>query len=266
MASYSRYNDHSTTVYEDSESSPLYTSLSAPRDRTRSTSSYASLATSNSSRPLSRDRHPQSHNTSKRRPHPRASQPARDSERFQMDMAYRWWNDYLKPTSRRAGWLQFPSGQGTDWGFIPEQYTKEVPDAPSTSSNPNQDEIVKHVLHYGRRGVHYAIGWFELYQLLHRFGTKEENRQFEFHGPPLVSPELPRQVLTLRKPNVEPVVAVPAGQQRPETPERDKESEDLTQEERCNRMVMLGFWESRRACLPSLYHEKFPNGIENAVL
>jgi hypothetical protein len=194
-----------------------------------------------------------------------------------MDMAYRWWNDFLKPTSRRSGWLQFPSGQGTDWGIIPEQYTKDVPDASSSPSN-NQDVIVKHVQQYGQRGVHYAIGWYELYLLLHRFGTME-NGEFKYQGPPLKvpsPPEPPRQALTVRKPNVEPVAAAPAGQQQQqqqpppqqqqrEIPEKDKESE-LTQEERCNRMVMLGFWESRRACLPSLYHEKFPNGIENAVL
>jgi hypothetical protein len=52
--------------------------------------------------------------------------------------------------------------------------------------------------------------------------------------------------------------------QEPLSPE--EEAFQRAQNARMNRMVMIGFWESRRTSFPSLYRERFPNGIDNADL
>lgn len=235
--------------------------LTTPRSRPRSQqSSYASLVFTN--RAPNRDFHSQPPFSNNRRPYHPPFQPTRDSAQFQIDMACRWWNDFLKPTPRRKGWLQFRPPQCMDWGFIPEQYVKDVVD-PSSSNDCSL--LINHVLRHGIRGVHYAIGWQELYQLLRRFGRIDDRQQrkndtaftkINYKGPTLPFLETLQQAKGPPKPNV----AAPVEKSNVE-PESEQAKEELR-----NRMVMIGFWESRRRCLPSLYDEKFPNGMENAAL
>ncbi len=263
MASYSYFDNSQSTTQHHRPRETWYSSLANPRDGPRPKSSYASLA--ETSRLPYRDRHSKPHLANEQRNHARPIPRIRTAEEYQIDMACRWWNDHLKPTCRRDGWIKFRLVHGVDWGFIPAQYIKGLvnPSSPKTINL-----VVNHVLLHGQRGTHYAIGWQELYHLLRRFG-RNDNLQpgdahptLSYHGPSLPPLELPQQMLVQKESNVQVEPPLPIAM---ETNTGESESEQA-KEERCNRMVMIGFWESRRLCLPSLYDEKFPNGIDNAIL
>ena len=75
--------------------------------------------------------------------------------------SWRWWNQHLL----NAGWIRFKADSKYCFadGFIPVQYvTKE--------SGDNVRTIKKYVMTHGERGVHYVLGWHELYDLVKKFG------------------------------------------------------------------------------------------------
>jgi len=99
-----------------------------------------------------------------------------------VNTAFCWWNDHLQP----AGWILFrPSPRFCEeHGFVPVQYRQ---------SRRTRQYVMKH----GTRGIHYAVGWKELYDLVTFFGTlgkdtaglrpgREGHRIIlDFQGPPL---------------------------------------------------------------------------------
>lgn len=238
----------------------------------------------------------------------------RDLGELKTDMAYKWWNDHLRITkNRKVGWIEFrPAAKLIEnSGFIPVQYVHDLLQHDSSSgsvsslSSASTKQVTLHVLKHGKRGIHYAIGWTELYDLVRRFGKTRKDDHYlrpgdphheiivDYKGPPLFhsteskNTGLPKQVLSPSR-SLQPnnriieekkplqsraVVAAtrdpaPSRKRALETEEERLRREDeefcLAQEARCNRMIMIGFWESRRISFPSLYEEKFPNGIENA--
>ena len=66
--------------------------------------------------------------------------------------AFMWWEDHL----RSAGWIKFRPRECENVGFIPVQYTAGV----------FPRNVVRHVLKHGERGTHYAIGWWQLYEIV----------------------------------------------------------------------------------------------------
>jgi hypothetical protein len=108
-----------------------------------------------------------------------------DDDPKSIDMAYRWWNDHLKP----SGWVRFtPKKQFCNFcGFIPVQYTAGMMNR----------KAVAHVLKHGKRGKHYAIGWMDLYYLVKAFGElgldngtwrpgmRRNQIILDYEGPPL---------------------------------------------------------------------------------
>lgn len=255
-------------------------------------------------------------------------------------LAHVWWIDHLAANKhRKVGWLEFnpPSKYCCSHGFIPVQYvTNELQEqqphngSSSTTSSltsASRKRITQDILKRGKQGVHYAIGWEGLYDLIRSYGQfRPDNHQVrpgvanheiivDYKGPPLPSEKEnsgpPRQILTTSpaKPATHRLTSstnddatanatlqsLPRSPKRPaqdgntrsdaammgpipkrprieseleriERLKREDEAFCRAQEARGNRMVMIGFWESRRISFPSLYHEKFPNGIENAKL
>ena len=70
--------------------------------------------------------------------------------------AFMWWEDHL----RSAGWIKFRPRECENVGFIPVQYTAGV----------FPRNVVRHVLKHGERGTHYAIGWWQLYEIVMSYG------------------------------------------------------------------------------------------------
>jgi hypothetical protein len=103
------------------------------------------------------------------------------------DTAWRWWNDHLKASD----WIRFtPKAKFCELdGFLPVQY----------KMGRDNRKAVAHVLKHGERGVHYAIGWKELYRLVKRYGELERSTTFrpgaeheimlDYEGPPLALEE-----------------------------------------------------------------------------
>jgi hypothetical protein len=260
---------------------------------------------------LQQQQQQQQQQASSTRSAPRIIHGKKTVDEFKIDRAYKWWNDHLKVTAKRkCGWLEFrPAVKYIEnSGFIPLQYVQDLIedteyDSVSSLSAASKKRITNRVLANGTRGVHYAMGWLELYDLVHRFGqTRPDDHNLRpgdphheiiisYNGPPLLTTNPgddsgpPKQILSpSRRTNrwgppvhnsadsstVDPAKGKGKGKRkRPQETEEERlarEDEEFcrAQEERCNRMVMIGFWESRRKSFPWLYDEKFPNGIENA--
>jgi hypothetical protein len=122
----------------------------------------------------------------------------KDQATTKENTAWRWWNDHLKPSD----WIKFtPKAKFCELdGFIPFQYKMDR----------DNRKAVAHVLKHGERGVHYAIGWKELYRLVKRYGELELSTTFrpgtkheimlDYKGPPLAIEEQSSNKKTGNKP------------------------------------------------------------------
>ena len=110
------------------------------------------------------------------------------------NIAYMWWNSHLRPG--RSDWLQFkpPStyksicGQICDFGFIPVQYKTACPQKKDETKDKYSRRFKKYVLKNGTQGVHYAIGWVGLYDLVVKYGViSKEPPRYEKHAHSILS-------------------------------------------------------------------------------
>lgn len=111
------------------------------------------------------------------------------------DYAWKWFADHLSAKSS-SPWTRFrPKEKYCESdGFIPFQYrlTSQSKNKNSTSAS----ETIKLVQAIGTRGVHYAIGWVELFDLLLKYGTVATREPvpgrppalLNYQGPPLDVP------------------------------------------------------------------------------
>jgi hypothetical protein len=94
------------------------------------------------------------------------------------NIASMYWKEFLRP----AGWLLF-NPKLSDWGFVPVQY-KHIG--------------AKNVRKRGQRGVHFAEGWVDLYEMIRKFGcfdgTTDDGFPFltSYKGPNLKKERVPR--------------------------------------------------------------------------
>jgi hypothetical protein len=125
------------------------------------------------------------------RGNPDASQLHVDSETEYANMSWKWWHGQLKP----SGWIRFTPEEKycEQHGFIPVQYTTGI----WSKENKNKPrKVMKYVMQHGQRGIHYAIGWLELYRLVKKFASLElcdetypgtwHELIMDYKGPPLL--------------------------------------------------------------------------------
>jgi hypothetical protein len=82
--------------------------------------------------------------------------------------AWQWWKNQL--AKGETPWIRFRPKEKycANEGFIPYQYRAMIPvEKPTIRYNR---VIQKQVLKHGYRGVHYAMGWLELFDLIATFG------------------------------------------------------------------------------------------------
>lgn len=113
------------------------------------------------------------------------------------NIAYMWWNSHLRPG--RSGWLQFKDTI-CDFGFIPVQYKAACPQREGETNHGYSLRFRKYILEHGTQGVHYALGWVGLYELVVKYGVisiepprheKHAHSILSYNGPPLVEESSP---------------------------------------------------------------------------
>jgi hypothetical protein len=81
-------------------------------------------------------------------------------------IACHWYKEDLRP----AGWIHFlPSRQEKqvfNWGFIPAKLANKFK--------------IKDILKHGRKGVHYALGWDGLHEMVEEYGVLTKTGDFKF--------------------------------------------------------------------------------------
>lgn len=247
----------------------------------------------------------------------------------QINAAYEWWKYSLK----NAKWIKYSDSLTGENVFVPCQYITE------SLNHDDNDEMInltdkeiarrvrKKVMELGTPGIHFAVGWEQLYYLVKKFGTlraEDENQRKHtrvgyftslptvesYKGPRLFetgcdSPASTRTDFAIPRKRLSPLksfiqedkiarskmkvkallkatvpvknptkVEVNANKtmtisQKSECGENSlgqdsKLTIEEQHEERCRRLAMQGFWESRRIGLPRIYYEKFPEGFEKA--
>lgn len=154
------------------------------------------------------------------------------TDEMKVDMASRWWTDHLRPRSNKqasanpsrgkgksssgnVGWIRFtPSGKYcASEGFVPSQYL--LPHEIEVAHRLTKT-VANRVLKHGVRGVHYAIGWLELYHLIKAYGQTTPDNHIvrpgvanhevilSYSGPSLVLDSDKNESRTKKKQHVQP--------------------------------------------------------------
>lgn len=90
-------------------------------------------------------------------------------QRSHKSIANDWWIEHLQP----VGWRRFrPVTLSHDWGFVPVAY---------------QSASIKEIKAYGEPGIHYALGWDELYEMVLEYGVFQGETLTDYVAPPFPS-------------------------------------------------------------------------------
>jgi hypothetical protein len=112
------------------------------------------------------------------------------SEEQKKNYAWEWFNNHL--AKGETPWIRFRPKEiyCANEGFIPYQYRAMLPveEATNTWNRVIQRQVLKH----GYRGIHYAMGWLELFELIASFGIISTESLpgrpptlLDYKGPPL---------------------------------------------------------------------------------
>ena len=119
---------------------------------------------------------------------PRHTKP--NSYTIESNAAWNWWIHQLKP----SGWIKFVYKIVGDDAFIPVQYSVQTTNGKKNEMTTNKLATQKQVLKYGQRGIHYAVGWLELYNMIQLYGKLQPSADtkgklkhiiMDYKGPPL---------------------------------------------------------------------------------